>query len=86
MHVDTSHKFSWVNFSWIPLDREKCGKKIPAMQYIVQILYTGVFTIITTKDQSGGIYTGDQRFMAVVNKPRPRAMPSDSAYTTLTTE
>ena len=40
-----------------------------------------VFTIITTKDQSGGIYnnysTGGQRFMAVVNKSRPRATPSD---------
>ena len=34
---------------------------------------TDVFTIITTKDQSGGIYnsysTGGQGFMAVVNKP-----------------
>ena len=43
---------------------------------------TDVFTIITTKDQSGGIYNnyspGGQGFMAVVNKPRPRAMPSDS--------
>ena len=43
---------------------------------------TDVFTIITTKDQSGGIYnnysTGGQGFMAVVNKPRPRATPSDS--------
>ena len=43
---------------------------------------TDVFTIITTKDQSDGIYnnysTGDQGFMVVVNKPRPRAMPSDS--------
>ena len=37
---------------------------------------TDLFTVITTKDQSGGIYnsysTGDQEFMAVVNKPRPR--------------
>ena len=37
------------------------------------------FTIITTKDQSGGTYnnysTGGQRFMALVNKPRPRPMP-----------
>ena len=43
---------------------------------------TDVFTIITTKGQSGGIYnnysTGGQGFMAVVNKPRPRATPSDS--------
>ena len=43
---------------------------------------TDVFTIITTKDQSGGIYnsysTGGQRFMAVVNKPRPRATLLDS--------
>ena len=43
---------------------------------------TDVFTVITTKDQSGGIYnsysTGDQGFMAVVNKPCPRAIPSDS--------
>ena len=43
---------------------------------------TDVFTIITTKDPSGGIYnnysTGGQRFMAVVNKPRPQATPSDS--------
>ena len=42
---------------------------------------TDVFTIITTKDQSGGIYnsysTGGQGFMAVVNKPPPRATPSD---------
>ena len=41
-----------------------------------------VFTIITTKDQSGGIYNnfslGGQRFMVVVNKPRPRPMSSDS--------
>ena len=35
--------------------------------------------VITTKDQSGGIYsTGGQGFMAVVSKPRPRATPSDS--------
>ena len=38
-----------------------------------------VFTVITTKDQSGGIYnnysTGGQGFMALVNKPRPQAMP-----------
>ena len=43
---------------------------------------TDVFTIITTKGQSGGIYnnysTGGQGFMAVVNKPRPRATLSDS--------
>ena len=43
---------------------------------------TDVFTVITMKDQSGGIYnnysTGGQGFMAVVNKPRLRAMPSDS--------
>ena len=43
---------------------------------------TDVFTIITTKDQSGGIYnsysTGGQGFMAVVNKPPPWAMPLDS--------
>ena len=36
---------------------------------------TDVFTIITTKDQSGGIYnnysTGGQGFMAVVNQPHP---------------
>ena len=40
-----------------------------------------VFTVITTKDQSGGIYndysTGGQGFMALVNKLRPRATPSD---------
>ena len=40
-----------------------------------------VFTVITTKDQSGGIYnnysTGGQGFMALVNKPCPQAMPSD---------
>ena len=40
-----------------------------------------VFTVITTKDQSGGIYnscsTGGQGFMAVVNKPRPQTMPSE---------
>ena len=43
---------------------------------------TDVFTIITTKDQSGGIYnnysTGGQGFMAVVNKPHSWAMPSHS--------
>ena len=43
---------------------------------------TDVFTIITTRDQSGGIYnsysTGGQGFMAVVNKPCPQATPSDS--------
>ena len=43
---------------------------------------TGVFTLITTKDQSGGIYnsysTGGQGFMAVINKPRTSAVPSDS--------
>ena len=43
---------------------------------------TDVFTVITTKDQSGGIYnnysTGGQGFMAVVNKPRPQATTSDS--------
>ena len=43
---------------------------------------TDVFTIITTKDQSGGIYnnysTGGQGFMAVVNKPPPQATPLDS--------
>ena len=42
---------------------------------------TDVFTIIKTKDQSGGIYniysTGGQGFMASVNKPRPRATPLD---------
>ena len=41
---------------------------------------TDMFTVITTKDQSGGILAqvlGGQGFMAVVNKP-PRAMPSDS--------
>ena len=41
---------------------------------------TDVFTVITTKDQSGGIYnnysTGGQGFMALVNKPCPQAMPS----------
>ena len=41
-----------------------------------------MFTVITTKDQSGGIYnnysTGGQEFMAILNKPRPRATPSDS--------
>ena len=41
---------------------------------------TDVFTIITTKDQSGGIYnsdsTGGQGFMVVVNKPCPWAMHS----------
>ena len=41
-----------------------------------------VFTVITTKDQSGGIYnnysTGGQGFMALVNKPHPQATPSDS--------
>ena len=43
---------------------------------------TDMFTIITTKDQSGGIYnsysTDGQGFMAVVNKACPRAIPSDS--------
>ena len=43
---------------------------------------TNTFTVITTKDQSGGIYnsysTGGQGFTAVVNKPRPRATPLDS--------
>ena len=36
---------------------------------------TDVFTIISTKDQSGGICNGYivQGFMAVVNKPHPRA-------------
>ena len=38
---------------------------------------TDVFTIISTKDQSGEVYklyiTGGQGFMAVVNKPRPQA-------------
>ena len=42
---------------------------------------TDVFTVITTKDQSGRIYnsysTGGLGFMAVVNKPCPQAMPSD---------
>ena len=42
---------------------------------------TDVFTIIKTKDQSGRIYnnysTGGQEFMAAVNKPHPRATPSD---------
>ena len=47
-----------------------------------------VFTVITTKDQSGGIYnnysTGGQGFMALVNKPCPQATcpqatPSDWA-------
>ena len=41
-----------------------------------------VFTIVTTKDQSGGIYNnysiGGQGFMALVNKPPPRATPLDS--------
>ena len=43
---------------------------------------TDVFTVITTKDQSGGTYNnyspGGQGFMAVVNKLRPWATPSDS--------
>ena len=45
---------------------------------------TDVLTVITTKDQSGGIYmynnygTGGQGFMDVLNKPRPQATPSDS--------
>ena len=41
---------------------------------------TDVFTVLTKKDQSGGICnsTGGRGFMAVVNKPHPQAMPSDS--------
>ena len=49
------------------------------------VLPTEVFTIITTKDQqkdqSGGIIiaqVGRDLCMAVVNKPHPRATPSDS--------
>ena len=51
-----------------------------------------MFTVITTKDQSGGIYnsyrTGGQRFMAVVNKPRPQALfaainPGTDMYTAI---
>ena len=42
---------------------------------------TDVFTIITTKDQSGRIYnnysTGGQGFMVVVNKSRPQTVPLD---------
>ena len=61
---------------------------------IVQILHTvnnvevntctctDVLTVVTTKDQSGGIYnsysTGGQGFMDVLNKPRHLAIPSDS--------
>ena len=62
---------------------------------IVQILYTVVCKnnievavntctctdVITTKDQSGGIYnsysTGGQRFKATVNKPHRQATPWD---------
>ena len=38
---------------------------------------TDAFTVITTKDQSGGnsYSTCGQGFVAVVNKPRPQAMP-----------
>ena len=43
-----------------------------------------VITIITTRDQSGGIYndysTDGQGFMALVNKPRPRATPRHLCY------
>ena len=43
---------------------------------------TDVFTVIKTRDQSGGIYSnyspGGQGFMAVVNKPHLQATPSDS--------
>ena len=42
---------------------------------------TDVYTVITTKDQSGGyviVTSGGQGFMAVVNKPHPQATPSDS--------
>ena len=43
---------------------------------------TDVLTVITTKDQSGGIYNsysaGGQGFMAIVNKLCPQAMPLDS--------
>ena len=35
---------------------------------------TDVFTILTSKNQSGGIYI----YMGLVNKPRPWAMPTDS--------
>ena len=43
---------------------------------------TDAFMVITTKDQSGGMYnsysTSGQGFMAVVNKPHPPGTPSDS--------
>ena len=42
---------------------------------------TYMFTVITIKGQSGGIYnsysTSGQEFMAIVNKPSPQAAPSD---------
>ena len=42
---------------------------------------TYMFTVITIKGQSGGIYssysTSGQEFMAIVNKPCPQAAPSD---------
>ena len=48
---------------------------------------TDVFTIITTKDQSGGIYNnyraGSNNYRLVVNKPCPWATPSDSVYKSL---
>ena len=42
---------------------------VPALIVFNNVLV--ITTVITTKDQSGGIYsTGGQEFMAVVNKPR----------------
>ena len=45
------------------------------LKLLLTLAHVELFTV-TTKDQSGGIYnsysTGDQGFMAVVNKPRPR--------------
>ena len=53
------------------------------LKLLLTLACADVFTIITTiKDQSDGIYnnysTGGQGFKAVVNKPHPRATPSDS--------
>ena len=50
--------------------------------FAVTVNNKDVFTVITTNDQSGGIYnnysTGGQGFIALVNKPHPRATPADS--------
>ena len=76
-HVGKYMKPDWRQYSHMP-------RKIMAHNVQVTVntcTCTDLFTIITTKDQSGGIcnsYSTGGQGLAAVNKPCPQATPSDS--------